>query len=386
MNLNEINEGARYAYSFNPQDAKQERRASRTGVKIAALMLACLMLGAAGGFLGAYLSPAPPSAETPAALVQLAPEPSLAEQLTASASGKLTLQEIAANCNPAVVAIAIEVTGRNAFGQVVNLPSAGSGFLISADGYIVTNNHVIEGASAIKVQMSDGKSYDAEVVGSDTYTDLAVLKINVSGLKHLTFGDSDGIRVGDQTAAIGNPLGQLANTFTVGYISALHREINIDGIPRTMLQTDAALNSGNSGGPLLNDHGYVIGVVAAKSSGSGVEGLGFAIPSNLAAGIVNQIIEHGSVTGRPYMGISAQTRVNNLGQRSLQVSGVEAGGGAEKAGIREGDYILEVDGTAVSSREGLLGVLYRLKAGDTVKVKLQRGQQTLTLDVTLGST
>lgn len=401
-------------YNLDPQTTAltvyrpKRKRKKSPALKITALILVCMLLSTAGGALGTHfylqLSPGGHAipvgfAATPsgggleatadsgvlmAGVSPAPPVPSGIEHLTASQANKLTLQEIYASSNPAVVAIAIEITGRNAFGQTVNLPSSGSGFIISSDGYVVTNNHVIEDASAIKVQLSDGSSYDAEVIGNDTYTDLAVLKIDAKGLKYLTFGDSDTLLVGDQVAVIGNPLGQLANTFTVGYISALHREINIDGIPRTMIQTDAAVNRGNSGGPLFNEYGFVIGVVTAKSGGSGVEGLGFAIPSNIACDIVQQLVENGHIKGRPYLGISAQTRMHNFSTPVLEVMSVEPGSGADNAGILEGDYILEIDGTRVATRENLLGALYKFNAGDTVKVKIQRGQQVMNIDVTFG--
>lgn len=388
MNNNELNENTRYTYGFEPHTSPAPRK-KHMGIKIAALLLSCMLIGTSGGVLGAYLlmssSPAASDTAETANTQILEQSPSLIENLTMIANNKLTLQEIYAKCNPAVVAISTEIIGRNAFGQVVNLPSSGSGFIISSDGYIVTNNHVIDGVSAIKAHLSDGRSFDAKVIGSDSYTDLAVLKIEASGLTHLTFGDSDKVLVGDLAAAIGNPLGQLANTFTVGYISSLDREINADGIPRTMMQTDAAVNRGNSGGPLLSEYGYVIGVVSAKSSGSGVEGLGFAIPSNLAENVVNQLIENGYVKGRPIMGISVSMARYGFGQTALQIAEVTPGGGADKAGIREGDYIIDIDGKQISTRDELLGVLYSRKAGDTVKVTVQRDQETKTFNVTLSA-
>jgi serine protease Do len=386
-------------YDFNPNEGrgdpnqcfdlvmyKPKRRKRKTPLlKIVAVMLACMLLGTAGGALGTHLYlHLSPAAETLLPSLERGVPSAIITNLTSSHTDKLSLQEIYANSNPSVVAVAIEISGRNTFGQTVNLPSAGSGFVISSDGYIVTNNHVVEGASTIKIQMSDGKSYDAEVVGTDSYTDLAVLKIDAKGLRYLTFGNSDSLLVGNQVSAIGNPLGQFANTFTVGYISALHREINIDGIPRTMLQTDAALNRGNSGGPLFNEYGFVIGVVTAKSGGSDVEGLGFAIPSNIAGDIVQQLIDNGYVKGRPFLGISAQSRMPNFALPVLEVTSVEPGSGADKAGIEAGDYIIEVDGTRVATREALLGALYRSNVGDTIKVKIQRGNQVINLDVTLG--
>ena len=205
-------------------------------------------------------------------------------------SRTLTLPELFIGANPAVVAINTETTGRNFFGQVVTLPAAGSGFIISADGYIVTNDHVIENASRISVMLYDGTVFPASVVGRYRAGDLAVLKIDAENLPFLTFGDSDGLMVGEQVAAIGNPLGELANSMTVGHISGLDREITIGRITLNMIQTDASVNRGNSGGPLLNLRGQVIGVVTARADGQAVEGLGFAIPSNIAAEIVARLI------------------------------------------------------------------------------------------------
>ena len=215
----------------------------------------------------------------------------------------LSLNELFSSANPAVVAISTETTGRNVFGRRVTLPAAGSGFIVSEDGYLVTNNHVIENAASISVLLHDGTSYPAVLVGTDPLSDLAVLKIDANGLSYLVWGDSEDLQVGDQVVAIGNPLGEFANSMTVGYISALDREINIDGTPRNMLQTDAALNEGNSGGPLLNMRGQVVGIVSAKSIGMSVEGLGFAIPSKVAKNIINQLIDGGYVKNRGMIGV-----------------------------------------------------------------------------------
>ncbi|MCL1877627.1 MAG: trypsin-like peptidase domain-containing protein, partial [Defluviitaleaceae bacterium] len=217
-----------------------------------------------------------------------------------------TLPELFNTANPSVVAISTEIVGRNAFGMQVMRPSSGSGFLISDNGYIVTNDHVIEGASNITVLMYDGREFPASIIGRDPSTDLAVIKIIGESFPFLDFGNSDYLRVGDQVAAIGNPLGQLANSMTVGYVSALSRDVNIDGVSHTKIQTDAAVNLGNSGGPLLNLYGDVVGVVSAKSVGMNVEGLGFAIPSSHAEDIVANLIQYGYVRGRAVLGVTIQ--------------------------------------------------------------------------------
>ena len=393
------NEG--YNYSLQLTDTKKCRRKSLR-LQIMSLAVVCVLLGAAGGALGSafifgiYGSPADTAPNETVSLSAIPDEPTAPvsdsglEQspkidlvLTPNKT-PLTLREIFAKGDPATVAISTETTGQNAFGQRVNLPAAGSGFIISSDGYIVTNHHVIANASTIKVRTSGGETYEAELIGADSYTDLAVLKIDAKGLDYLTFGDINDVYVGDMVAAIGNPLGELANTFTVGYVSALHREINIDGIPRTMLQTDAAVNSGNSGGPLLNEYGSVIGVVAAKSAGSGIEGLGFAIPSNTASDIIGQLIEYGYVKDRPYIGVELQSSVYGYNMRALYVQYVADGSPADKAGLKQGDYILEVNGENVSSRESFRGKLYRMKVGDNMTLKIQRDREVMTVDITLG--
>jgi len=205
-----------------------------------------------------------------------------------------TLPEIFLGANPAVVTISTESVVRNIWGQGFTVTSAGSGFIISADGYIVTNHHVIENTTRITVKLYDGTVYQTRVIGHNRANDIAVLKIEATDLPFLTFGDSDALMVGEQVAAIGNPLGELSNSMTVGYISGLNREINIDGIKLTMIQTDTAVNRGNSGGPLLNTKGQVVGIITAKSGGHNVEGLSFAIPSNTADEIVRRLIMEAS--------------------------------------------------------------------------------------------
>ena len=302
--------------------------------------------------------------------------------------GTLSLTELFAGANPAVVAISTEMTGRNAFGSIVTQPAAGSGFIISADGYIVTNNHVIDGATSISVLMHDGVKYPAELVGRDPSSDLAVLKIEAGNLSYLTLGNSDKLQVGEQVAAIGNPLGEFANSMTVGYISALDREINIDGTARIMLQTDAAVNSGNSGGPLLDMKGRVIGIVTAKSSGSNVEGLGFAIPSSKAEAAINQLINLGNTEGFGYvkkqavMGVVVSSREDSS-EPGVLVQSVNSGSAAEKAGILEGDVILSANGTVTGTVVGLKEVINALFPGDKLSLNILRDGKEIVINVTL---
>ncbi|MCL2603304.1 MAG: trypsin-like peptidase domain-containing protein [Defluviitaleaceae bacterium] len=288
----------------------------------------------------------------------------------------LSLPDLFDMANPAVVAISTEIIGQNAFGRQVSRPSAGSGFLITSDGYIVTNNHVIENASSITVLTHDGKAFPAELIGRDPNTDLAVLKIDVAGFPFLTFGDSDAARVGEQVAAIGNPLGQLANSMTVGYISALNRDVNIDGMSFNKMQTDAAVNRGNSGGPLLNTRGEVVGVVSAKSTGMDVEGLAFAIPSNQALAVASQLMEYGYVRGRAVLGVTVS---ENNGQ--VQIVTVSEGSAADRAGLQAGDVILEMDGRAIASFADLRRVLDAAAPGINIQIKIRRGNEERVLTV-----
>lgn len=289
----------------------------------------------------------------------------------------LTLPQLFLGVNPSVVAISTQTSGRNAFGRVISRPAAGSGFIISEDGYIVTNNHVIEDANSISVLLYNGTSFPADVVGRDHASDLAVLRIEAQGLMYLTLAESDMLLVGEQVAAIGNPLGEFANSLTAGVISALNREINIDGIPREMLQTDAAINNGNSGGPLINMQGQVVGVVTAKSGGMNVEGLGFAIPSNIVRYITADLITDGYVRGRAVMGVQIGMMDAGGGQARVIVDSVLPGSGALRAGVQPGDIILSANGTEVHSFQELRQVLDTLAPGDAMPlVVLRNGTST----------
>ena len=399
-----------------PRDVTAGRRRTRRPVlRAVAAIVCCLALMLGSGLAGAqimarYLGVAPSGASTGVAILNSANPGSpasdpgyipkndaIADKGGDDGSGvnplgkvnpdgqTLTLTDLFAGANPAVVAINTRTTGRNAFGRTVTLPAAGSGFIISDDGYIVTNNHVIDGAESISVLLHDGSKHAATLVGRDPTSDIAVLKIDAKDLSYLTWGDSDALLVGEQVAAIGNPLGEFANSMTVGYISALDREINIDGNPRHMLQTDAAVNSGNSGGPLINLKGRVIGIVSAKSSGMNVEGLGFAIPSSVAKGIVELLIKDGYVKGRPVMGVMIGQRADgdDEDEASVYVDSVNSGGAAEKAGIKVDDVILSANGKTVKTVAGLKEIINAMAPGDELTLKILRGGDEKTITVIL---
>ena len=297
----------------------------------------------------------------------------------------LSIPQIYNKVSPAVVSI-ISTAGNG----IKTSASSGSGVILTPDGYIVTNNHVIDGASIITVKTIAGQSLDAEVIGKDARTDLAVLK--VSSEKELPvaeIGDSALLRVGDMAVAIGNPLQEeLVSTLTVGYISAINRTMIIDERQMTMLQTDAAINPGNSGGALINIYGQVIGITTAKSTGYDVEGLGFAIPMNEAVPIIESIIKNGYVTGRPLVGITGIdvteqiARVNDL-PIGVYVDSVILGGAADLAGIKKGDVIIECDGKKVESVDEINQIRDEHKVGDKIAFLISRNGSKIKCSVVL---
>jgi len=307
---------------------------------------------------------------------------------TAALSGttkKLSVEEVAAIAKNSVVEITTEMVSSGGRMRQYVSTGAGSGVVISADGYIVTNNHVVSGAQTITVRLSNKSEYKAKLVGTDSKSDLAVVKINATGLTPAVFGNSDKLTVGETTVAIGNPLGELGGTVTAGIVSALDREITIDGEAMSLLQTDASINPGNSGGGLFNLYGELIGIVNAKSSGSDIEGLGFAIPINTAKTVTEELITYGYVTGRIDTGFvlvdiqDAQTalyyRVNKLG---LYISK-----SANSADFKSGDIITSVDGKSVSDLAGFNQIMNKHSVGDTVKITVSRNGRSETYSLTL---
>ena len=314
---------------------------------------------------------------------------------TVSAVGAMSLSDLYALACQQVVGITTEVTYQNFFGQTSSAAVSGSGFILSSDGYILTNYHVIEyahkGGYAVTVMLHDGTRYEASIVGTEESNDIAVLKIEATGLSPAVLGDSDAIAVGDEVHAVGNPLGELEFSMTNGHVSALDRVITTDANsdPISMFQIDAAVNSGNSGGPVYNARGEVIGVVTAKYSDTGVEGLGFAIPINDAARIAGDLITKGYVTGKAYMGVTLETSeqyqwyANYIGlPAGAPVHEVEKGSCAEKAGVQAKDIITRVGDYEVSSVSSLRQALKQYSAGDTVELEVYRAEGSLTLTIT----
>ena len=300
------------------------------------------------------------------------------------------VSDIVEKCKDSVVEITTESasSGNSIFGQYVS-QGAGSGVIISKDGYIVTNNHVVSRATSLKVTTTDGTEYDASVVGKDSQTDLAVIKVDANNLQAATLGDSDILQVGDPAIAIGNPLGELGGTVTTGIISATDRQITIDDETMALLQTDAAINPGNSGGGLFNADGNLIGIVNAKESSTGIEGLGFAIPITPAQDIITELMQNGSVTSRPALNVSLYDYTsNNQGQYSKYEDGcyivqIVKNGAADKAGLKQNDRILSFDGEQIQSTSDVKNVLKKHKIGDTIKMVVERDSKKITVEITL---
>lgn len=299
----------------------------------------------------------------------------------------LSLQDVYSKCIDSVVGIKATTDGYDGYYW-------GTGIIMTEDGYILTNAHVISGTDAATVTTSDGTSYDAQLVGEDTQSDIAVLKIDASGLQAAEFGDSDELSVGDEVVAIGDPLGsELSGTMTNGIVSAINRGITVGGHEMTLLQTNAALNEGNSGGPLINMYGQVVGItnmkmVADYSSDAAVEGIGFAIPTATMKGIVGELIEKGAISGRPGIGITVGAIPSDAASHydlpdGLYISDVVKSSDAYAKGIRPGDILTAVNGTAVTSTEEVNAIKDKCSVGDTLTLTLYRDGKTFDADVEL---
>lgn len=379
------------------------RRVKNSGMVkvIAALIIGAIIGGAAGGFVGAKTS----SGGT----IQAVSTPHNTDKITYDSDGNMTVSSIAAEAMPAVVSVYNMTSSQstNIFGFAQNQQQSsgedtaqgyGSGVIISEDGMIVTNYHVIEGADSVVVTTEDGTQYDAEVLGADSSLDLAVLKIDGSNLPYLSFADSDQVQVGDLAVAIGNPLGsEFANTVTDGIVSGIDRQISSESGNIGYIQTNAAINNGNSGGALLNGQAQLIGINSLKVSSNSmydVEGMGFAIPSNTVLDFVNSVKDGSNTntsTKKAWVGITGYSLDEDLAHQvgidqtsGILVAGVTEGGPAYTAGIRMGDVITGVDGTTVSSFEDLSKYLGSKQPGDSVTLTVDRSGQSSEVKVTLG--
>ena len=377
---------------------KPKKNAGKAAKSIVALVLAAAM-GFMGGFVGARFGGGSKvviqQVERPAS--SDSSTDSTGNSISATSGTGLSTAQVAEMVSPSVVVITTEQVVYSQwswYGQNQVESGAGSGVIISSDGYILTCAHVVDGASNITVTIND-KDYTATLVGEDTTSDIAVIKIDANGLTPATVGDSDSLKVGQNVMAVGNPLGELGGTVTGGMISALNRSVTIQGTNSTntmsLIQMDASVSPGNSGGGLFNMNGELVGIVNAKSSSSDAEGLGFAIPINDAIKVAQELLENGYVTGRPYLGITylAVTDAQTAQQLGVNAYGVyivdvTKGGPADQAGLKAGDRIVSVDGSEIAAKDDLGTLMQKHAAGDTLAITVARDGQMQTVNVTLG--
>ncbi len=381
---------------MGPEVRQPKQKKKRIWPKVLCLCLVCTFLGCAGGAaVGIYTLQWLERKNNTATLYESDRAPTEVEVIQTTPGQELSLEEIYASWVNSTVGITTEIVTTNLFGQPVSAgAAAGSGFVISEDGYIVTNHHVIEGASSVKVTFYDAKQYDAVVVGSEKSNDIAVLKIEAENLTPVILGNSDNLHVGQTVTAIGNPLGELTFSQSAGIVSAKDRAITLsDGQTINMIQTDCTINSGNSGGPLFNTYGEVVGITSAKYSNNGsyaeatIEGIGFAIPMNDVAQLIQDIVTHGYVTGKPNVGVL----LGEVDEGALRygipdgavVEAVLEGACADRAGLREGDIITAVDDVVITGVSQLQSILQNHRAGDTVTFTVYRDGQILSLPITL---
>ena len=372
-----------------PVKPKKEKKYVTVGTLIGCMILTMFLSTLLGSMLGGGLNsvinnPADNRAErNDSELSQL--------NLSDATGSELTVAQIVDKNENAVVEITVSGTAQGMWGQMQLVQGAGSGVIMSEDGYIATNYHVIQGANKVQVTLKNGQVYPARIIGSDPSNDVSVIKIEETGLTAAEVGDSSTVDVGDLAVAIGNPLGQLGGTATTGIISALDRTLSVEGTTLTLLQTDAAINGGNSGGGLFNSRGELIGIVESKASAVGVEGLAFALPINSVAGIINDIIENGTdvqAPGRPVVGI----QIRDVTEEASDYYGLEGPGvyiahvtgyNAQQAGLRELDRIVSFNGTKITSSDDFVELVKTCKAGDTVKIVVSRQGQEIEIETVL---
>ena len=379
-------------YAEDPWDKSAPSAPKRKGgmtAKLVALALVCALLG---GVAGAGVSRAALTAKAGSATVQVS-DRQVGEVKTMKVDGKtqMSMAEVYASNVNSVVSINVSST-TNYFGQQVETAASGTGFFITQDGYILTNYHVVKGASTVKVTLYSGETYDAAVIGGDEDYDIAVIKIDVTGASAVVLGDSGALNIGESVAAIGNPLGELTFSMTEGIVSCVNRAVNIDGTPFNMIQIDCSINPGNSGGPLFNSYGEVVGIVSAKYSSysnTTVEGIGFAIPINDVIAMVEDIMTDGYVTDKPYIGITPQNMTAQMAQQyrydvteGVFVCSVDPDSAADKAGLKLGDVITKMDDKDIASYEDLVAAKKSYSAGDTVTLTVYREGKTIEVELT----
>ena len=385
-----------YRYVPSPTPAKPKK--GWTAGKVIALALCCsLVSGLVGaGSVIAYTSlngNTPINGGNVTQMLEGLRGNSIIDTTKIDTSKLMTPAEVyAANVN-STVGITTSITSTNFWGQTTTAAASGSGFIITPDGYILTNHHVIEGSKATTVSTYDGKSYKAAIIGYDERQDLAILKIDATGLSPVILGDSDNMNVGDSVIAIGNPLGELSFSLTSGAVSALSRDITMSsGVTMNLLQTDCAINSGNSGGALFNLYGEVVGITNAKysttaSSSASIDNIGFAIPINSIKSIVRSAIEKGYIS-TPYIGVSVSNvsqQAQNFGYpKGAVIVSIVTDSPAEAAGLQKNDIITHINGTAISGWEGFGSFIDNTQVGDQLKLTVYRQNQSIEVTVIVG--
>ena len=385
-----------FQYHSGPQQPVQEMKPvkkNHVGLRITALALCCALLGGVVGGGVAYYAGNRPGETS----VNVSSRPATQVSVN-TVDGKNAMSDAevyAANVNSVVSINVTGTSGTNFFGQAVQTASAGSGFILTKDGYIVTNYHVVKDGETVKVTLYSGDEYEAKYVGGDEDYDIAVIKVEAADLQPVTLGDSGSLNVGDHVLAIGNPLGELTFSMSGGMVSCVNRAINVDGTPFNMIQTDASINPGNSGGPLFNQYGEVVGIVSAKYSSTGsesVEGLGFAIPINDVSAMIQDIMTNGYITNKPYLGITGGSMTAQMAAQyrydvteGVFVYSVEEGSAAAQAGLKMGDVILKVDDHEIDTMEDLTVVKKQYSAGDTATLTIYREGQETTVELTWGA-
>ncbi|WP_290773009.1 trypsin-like peptidase domain-containing protein [Anaerofustis sp.] len=373
----------------NIYKSNKKRRTAVFVVIVAAMMITSTSLGFIGGMAANKVFSSNKAQGVTSTDIPVA-------TTSSSDDGTMNVSNVVKSAKSSVVSIECEsksssegyIFGRGEDSSVTK--SAGSGVIITSNGYIATNNHVVDGAEKITVKTSDNKSYTAKLIGKDEQTDLAVLKIDARNLNNATFGKSSSLEVGDEVVAIGNPLGELSGTVTNGIVSALNREVTIENETMSLIQTNASINAGNSGGGLFDKNGLLVGIVNAKASGTNVEGLGFAIPVDTAKSVIEQIMDYGYVKGRVTSGLTLidildsstamKYGVNELG---VYIYSVNEGSNAEKAGLKSGYIIKEVNGKEVESASDFKAVINKLKVGDKIKVTVSNGMSEASVEYKL---
>ena len=367
---------------------KKEKKYVTKGALIACMILTMILSSLLGAFIsGTYFAKNTSDGRTArqdADLSQL--------DLGDATGSELTVAQIVDKNEDAVVEILMSGTAQNMWGQMQLVQGAGSGVIMTEDGYIATNTHVIQGANKVEVTLHNGESYPARIIGSDPANDIAVIKIEAKGLTTATIGDSSTVDVGDLAVAIGNPLGQLGGTATTGIISALDRTLDVEGTTLTLMQTDAAINGGNSGGGLFNNKGELIGIVESKASAIGVEGLAFALPINNVSPIINDFIKNGgnvqAAEATPAVGVV----ISDVSEENAQYYGLESAGvyiaqvtgaNAIQAGFQPEDRIVSFNGKEITNSNDFITLVRQCKVGDTVTIVVSRKGQQLEIKTVL---